>query len=53
MVGFLSLIIALLGVVIYFVASNPKVSEVGRIMFWTGTLAFLLANGSATVGLLR
>ena len=52
MSGFLSLIVAVIGLVIYFVATNAKVNEVGRIMFWTGLLAFLIANGSAMVGLL-
>lgn len=52
MQGFLSLIVALIGLVIYFVATHAKVSECGRVMFWTGLLAFLIANGSATVGLL-
>lgn len=53
MAGFLSLIVAAVGVVIYFIATNPKVSECGRVMFWTGLLAFLLANGGAVVGLFR
>jgi hypothetical protein len=52
MSGFLSLIVTAIGLIIYFVASNPKVSECGRVMFWTGLLAFLLVNGSAVVGLL-
>lgn len=53
MEGYLSLIIALVGLVLYFIASNPKVSECGRILFWTGLLAFLLTNGGHSVGLLR
>jgi Na+/phosphate symporter len=53
MTGFLSLIICIIGLVIYFVATHPKVSECGRVMLWTGLLAFLIANGSATVGLLK
>ena len=53
MSGFLSLIVAVVGVVIYFIATNAKVSECGRVMFWTGLLAFLLANGGAVVGLFR
>ncbi len=52
MEGFLSLIVSVIGLVIYFVATNPKVNEVGRTMFWTGLLAFLLAYGSHSVGLL-
>lgn len=53
MTGFLSLIVAVIGLVIYFIATNPKVNEVGRICFFSGLFAFLLANGSAMVGLLR
>jgi hypothetical protein len=33
----------------YVLASNPKVVEIGRIMFWTGLLAFLLGGGAAAV----
>lgn len=51
MSGFLSLIVGVIGLVLYFIATNPKVSEVGRVCFWVGLLAFLLANGSQTVGL--
>lgn len=53
MSGFLSLIAAVIGLIVYFVATNPKVSECGRILLWTGVLAFLLANGSQSIGLLR
>lgn len=40
------LIVCLIGLVIYIIAGNPKVSEVGRIMLWTGLLAFLLGGVS-------
>ena len=43
----LQLIIAVVGLLMYALCANPKLSEVGRIMFWTGLLSFLL--GSATV----
>lgn len=52
MSGFLSLIVCVLGLVIYFIPSHPKVNECGRVMFWTGLLVFLFANGSAVVGTL-
>jgi hypothetical protein len=45
----LSLLIALIGLLMYVLASNPKVVEIGRIMFWTGLLAFLLGGGVAGV----
>lgn len=53
MSGFLSLIVAVIGLVLYFIATNAKVGECGRVMFWTGLLAFLLANGGAVVGMFR
>lgn len=40
----LPLLICVIGLIMYFVASNPKVQEIGRIMFWTGLLAFLLGG---------
>lgn len=45
MIIFLPLLIAVIGLIMYFVAANPKVVEVGRIMLWTGLLAFLLGGG--------
>jgi hypothetical protein len=39
------LLIAVIGLIMYFICSNPKLVEVGRIMFWTGLLAFLLGGG--------
>lgn len=42
MIILLSLLIAIAGLVIYAIAVNPKATEIGRIMFWTGLLAFLL-----------
>jgi hypothetical protein len=48
----LSIIIAVVGLLMYALAGNPKIVEVGRIMFWTGLLAFLLGGGAtAAVGL--
>jgi hypothetical protein len=44
-----SLLIALIGLLMYVLAGNPKVVEIGRIMFWTGLLAFLLGGGLAGV----
>lgn len=39
------LLISVIGLLMYVLASNPKVVEIGRIMFWTGLLAFLLGGG--------
>lgn len=30
----------------YALSGNPKVVEIGKIMFWTGLLAFLLGGGA-------
>jgi hypothetical protein len=40
-----TVLVALVGVLIYALATNGKIVEIGRIMFWTGLLAFLLAVG--------
>lgn len=45
----LTLLVALIGLLMYVLASNPKVVEIGRIMFWTGLLAFLLGGGFVAV----
>ena len=47
------LLIALIGLLMYALAANPKVVEIGRILFWTGLLAFLLRFGPDTVTLLK
>lgn len=44
MIIFLPLLVAMIGVLIYALATNPKFAEIGRIMFWTGLLAFLLES---------
>ena len=45
MMLYLPLLIALIGCLIYALASNPKVCELGRISFGAGLLAFLLHAG--------
>jgi Na+/phosphate symporter len=42
MIIYFSLLIALIGVLMYALVVNPKLQEIGRIMFWTGLLSFLL-----------
>ncbi len=41
----LTLLIAVIGLLMYVLCTNPKLVEVGRIMFWTGLLAFLMGGG--------
>jgi Na+/phosphate symporter len=38
----LSLLIAVIGAFLYLAASNPKVAELGKIMFFCGLLSFLM-----------
>lgn len=42
MIIYLSLLVAIIGVLMYGMATSPKVQEIGRIMFGCGLLAFLL-----------
>lgn len=38
----LSLLFAVVGAFLYVAASNPKVAELGKIMFFCGLLSFLM-----------
>lgn len=42
MIIWLSLLVAVVGVLMYALCVNPKLQEVGRIGFFAGLLAFLL-----------
>lgn len=42
MIIYLPLLIAIVGTLMYALCVNPKLAEIGRIMLWTGLLAFLL-----------
>lgn len=42
---YLSLLISVVGLLMYVLASNPKIVEIGRLMFWVGLLAFLMGGG--------
>jgi hypothetical protein len=53
MVIYLSLLVALVGVLMYALSTNGKLVEIGRICFWTGLLAFLLRMTGPSVGILR
>lgn len=54
MVIFVSLVVALIGLLIYVLTKqdNPKVVELGRIMFFCGLFVFLLQLGPHIVSLL-
>lgn len=47
--GFLSIIVAIAGVLVYALSANPKLQEIGRLSFFAGLLAFLLANGARII----
>lgn len=51
MIAYLALIIAVAGVLLYALATNPKLVEIGRILFFCGTLVFTAALGARTVRL--
>lgn len=51
MIVYLSLLVALIGLVMYFIAGNPKVARCGEMMFFAGMLAFLM-RGDAVINLL-
>jgi hypothetical protein len=40
---YLSLLIAVIGVLMYALCVNPKLAEIGRISYFAGLLAFLLS----------
>jgi Na+/phosphate symporter len=50
---YLSLLVALIGVLMYALSVNPKLQEIGRICFGCGLLAFLLASAGPLVSLLK
>lgn len=52
MIIFLSLLVALIGAAVYALAANPKASELGRLSFACGLLAFLLKVSEPLINLL-
>jgi hypothetical protein len=42
----LALIVCVIGLLMYALASDGKVIHIGDVMFWTGLLAFLIGGGS-------
>lgn len=40
----LSVLVLIIGLLMYLLAANPKVQEVGRIMFFAGLLVFLAGS---------
>ena len=53
MVIYFSLLVALAGVLLYALAVNPKLQEIGRLSYWVGLLAFLLGVPGHFVNLVK
>ena len=52
MIVYLSILVAIIGLILYFVSGNAKVQECGRIAYFCGLLAFLLKAGEPLIKLL-
>jgi hypothetical protein len=44
---YLSLLVALIGLIMFALATNPKLVRIGEILLFTGTLAFLIRASEA------
>ncbi|HXI85257.1 MAG TPA: hypothetical protein VNL17_14345 [Verrucomicrobiae bacterium] len=53
MIIYLSLLVALVGVLMYALSANPKLQEIGRISFAMGLLAFLLRVSDAAFQIIK
>lgn len=46
MIALLPVIICVVGLIMYMISGNPKLVEVGRMMFWVGLLVTLMSSGA-------
>ena len=53
MIIYLSLLVAVVGLLMYALCANPKLQEIGRLSYACGLLAFLLGSVPQLVGLVR
>jgi hypothetical protein len=53
MIVYLSLLIAIIGLITYALAANPKAAEIGRITYFAGLLAFLLTSADRLLSALK
>jgi Na+/phosphate symporter len=51
MITIVPALVALVGLLLYLMASNPKAQEIGRILFFSGVFVTLLGLGSNAVKL--
>lgn len=49
----LTLLIALVGLLMFVLCTNPKLVEIGKIMFFCGLLAFLLGSAGELIKLVK
>ncbi len=49
LIAYIPLLVAIIGVLVWVLASNGKLQRMGEHMFWTGTLVTLLTAASHTV----
>ncbi len=50
-IALVPLFVAIVGLLLWLLASNPKVSEIGKIMFFCGLFTLLLVFGEGRVKL--
>lgn len=53
MIIFLPLLVAIIGAMMYALCANPKLVEIGRLMFACGLLAFLLVYHGQPITVVR
>ena len=53
MIIYLSLLVCVVGCLVYALAANPKLVELGRLAFFAGLLAFLIESVPRLVGVVR
>lgn len=49
MLIYLSLLVAIIGLLMYALSANPKVVRIGEIMFFDGLLAFLITGAAGHI----
>lgn len=53
MIIYLSLLVCIVGLLMYALCVNPKLAEIGRLAYACGLLAFLLETVPKLVGVIR
>lgn len=53
MIIYLSLLVCVVGLLMYALCVNPKLAEIGRLAYACGLLAFLLETVPKLVGIIR